>query len=176
VSEIASLAGEVLLLAVGAGVLLLHAVGLPANWILLALGVLYALATGWSPVGWRTLAAMGALAALAEGLEFLVGVLYTARRGASRWGVAGACFGGFAGVVLGAALPVPLLGVLAGAFLGSFAGAVLLEYVSQRRLDTALRAGRAAFWGRALGAATKTACGLVMWGILVWRILAARWA
>jgi uncharacterized protein YqgC (DUF456 family) len=165
--------GETLLLGVGAAVLLLHVIGLPANWILLGLALLHALATGGHPVGWGTLLVLAAVAAVAEGLEFLVGMWITARRGASRWGMVGACAGGIVGVAFGAAVPVPLLGVLVGGFLGSFLGAVLLEYVSQRRLDAALRSGRAAFLGRVLGASVKTVCGFGMWAILVWRVLAA---
>jgi uncharacterized protein len=172
-SSILATVGEILLLSAGAFVLLLHAVGLPGNWILLGLALVHALATGGHPVGWGTLLVLAAIAAAAEGFEFGVGMWVTARRGASRWGMVGACAGGIAGVALGAAVPVPLVGVVVGGFLGSFLGAVLCEYVSQQRWDAALRSGRAAFLGRVVGATVKTVCGFGMWAILVWRILAA---
>jgi uncharacterized protein YqgC (DUF456 family) len=170
--EVLIVAAKALGLALAAAVLLLHTVGLPANWILLALAAAYGLATHWHPVGLWTLLALAALAGLGEGLEFAVGLGYTAKRGATRWGLAGACLGGIAGAMALAAVAPPF-GAMLGAFAGSFAGAVLLEYLSQRRLDTALRAGRAAFLGRALGACVKTLCGLWMWGVLAYRILFA---
>lgn len=161
---------KALLLAAGAAVLLLHAFGLPANWILLALAGIYALATHGQPVGWWSLLAMAALAGLAEGLEFAVGVGYTAKKGATRAAVVGACLGGIAGGLLLAPV-VPPLGALAGAFLGAFLGAVLLEYRARRQLDQALRAGKAAFFGRIFGAFVKTLCGVLMWGVLAYRML-----
>jgi hypothetical protein len=162
-----------LVLSSGAAVLLLHAFGLPANWILLGLAALYGLATHWQPVGLWTLVVLAALAGLAEGLEFAVGVGFTAKRGASRAGVAGSCLGGIVGGI-GMAPLAPPFGALCGAFLGSFLGAVALEYRAQRHLEQALRAGRAAFLGRVLGACVKTMCGLGMWGVLAYRILFAR--
>lgn len=164
---------KALALALAAAVLLLHVVGLPANWILLGLAAVYAFATQWDPVGPWTLLVLVGLAGLAEGLEFAVGVSYTAKRGATRWGVLGSCLGGILGA-LALASVVPPVGALVGAFAGSFLGAVLLEYRAQQALEPALRAGRAAFLGRALGAFVKTLCGLWMWGVLAYRILFAR--
>ncbi len=170
--EFLVLAAKALGLALAAGVLLLHIVGLPANWILLGLAAVYGLATHWHPVGLWTMLVLAALAGHAEGLEFAVGVGYTAKRGASRWGLTGACLGGILGSLALAGVAPPF-GALGCAFLGSLAGAVLLEYLARRPLDTALRAGRAAFFGRALGAFVKMLCGLWMWGVLAYRILFA---
>lgn len=170
--EFLVVATKALGLGLAAAVLLLHVVGLPANWILLGLALVYALVTQWHPVGLWTLLVLAALAGLGEGLEFAVGVGYTAKRGASRWGLAGACLGGILGALALAGVAPPF-GALGGGMLGSFAGAVLLEYVAERPLDTALRAGRAAFFGRALGAFVKMLCGLWMWGVLAYRILFA---
>lgn len=172
-SEFLTVAAQVLFLAVSAAVLLLHAIGLPANWILLGLACVHALVTGMNPLGWWTLATLLGLAAAAEALEFFVGVGYTAKRGATRWGVGGAFIGGIAGA-LGLASFIPPLGSLLGAFLGSFLGAVVLEYVNQQRMDVALRSGQAAFFGRVLGAVIKTMFGFAMWGVLTYRILIAR--
>jgi uncharacterized protein YqgC (DUF456 family) len=172
-SDVLAVVGNVLFLVVGAVVLLLHAVGLPANWILLGLALLYALITGLSPVGWGTLLVLAALAGLAELLEFGIGVGYTAKRGATRWGLGGAFVGGIGGGVALSSV-VPPFGSLVGVFLGSFLGAVLFEYIAQERLDAALRSGRAAFFGRVFGAVVKTMCGFWMWGVLVWRIFFAR--
>ncbi|MFQ5599929.1 MAG: DUF456 family protein [Candidatus Krumholzibacteriia bacterium] len=169
--EFLAAAGNVLFLALGAAVLLLHWVGLPANWILLGLALVYALVTRLHPVGWWSLLAMAGLAAAAEALEFGVGLAYTARKGATRWGVGGAFAGGILGGVAAVSI-VPPLGSLVGAFLGAFLGGVAFEYVAQRKMD-ALRSGRAAFFGKVLAAVVKTMCGFGIWGILAYRILMA---
>ncbi len=88
------ISAQVLFLAIAAAVLLLHAIGLPANWILLGLALIYALVTGLDPIGWWTLLTLAAFAGVAEAFEFFVGVGYTAKRGATRWGVSGAFVGG----------------------------------------------------------------------------------
>ena len=172
-TDFLAIAAQVLFLAVSVAVLLLHGVGLPANWILLGLACVHSLVTGMQPLGWWTLLLLAGLATVAEVLEFFVGVGYTAKRGATRWGVGGAFLGGIAGA-LGCASIIPPLGSLLGAFLGSFLGAVVFEYIAQERMDVALRSGRAAFFGKVFGAVIKTMFGFAMWGVLAYRILVAR--
>jgi len=161
--------GNVLFLILLGAVLLLHMISLPANWIFLGLSTLYALLTGFSSVGWWTLLVLAILATLGELLEFFVGVGYTAKRGATRWGVVGTFIGGIAGAVLLGSVAPPF-GALLGAFGGSFAGAVVLEYLAQERVDAALRSGRAAFLGKVFGAVAKSMCGFWMWAVLAWQL------
>jgi len=165
--------GRILFLVLEAALLLLNAVGLPGNWLLLGLAVVYAALTHFTRLGWVALAVMAALALVAEGLETVVGLTYTAKRGATRLGTLGAFVGGLAGAVLAAGI-VPPVGPMLGAFAGTFAGAFLFQYASERQHGTALRAGRAAFIGRMLAAAVKTLCGFWMWCVLAYRLLAPR--
>jgi len=165
--------GRLLFLVFEAALLGLNAVGLPGNWLLLALAVVYAALTRFEQLGWVALVVMGALALLAEGLELVVGLTYTAKRGATRLGTLGAFVGGLAGAVLLAGF-LPPIGPMLGAFGGTFAGAFLLQYLGERRHASALRAGRAAFVGRLLASAVKTLCGFWMWCVLAYRLLAPR--
>ncbi len=160
-------------LVVQAGVLLLHGVGLPANWILLGLALVYALLTDMQVLGWGTLIVLAVLAAIAEGLEALVGPLVVVRRGGTRHGVIGAFLGGIAGALIAAPVAPPF-GSMAGAFAGSFVGAALLEYRKSRDRDGALRAGWAAFLGRVIAATLKTLIGAWMWCILAYRLIFSR--
>jgi hypothetical protein len=166
-------AGRLLFLVATAALLLLNAIGLPGNWLLLGAGLGFALLTDMDRLGWGTLGAMAVLAVVAEVLELVLGLVYTAKRGTTRRGTLGAFLGGLAGAVAAAGVAPPL-GPLLGAFAGTFAGAALFEYWSERRRDAALRAGRAAFVGRLLAAAVKTLCGFWMWALLAWRLLAPR--
>lgn len=163
-------AAEILFLIITGAVLLLHMISLPANWIFLGLSLLYALVTGFSSVGWVTLLVLAILATIGEVLEFLVGVGYTAKRGATRWGVLGTFVGGLVGGIALTSVSPPF-GTLVGAFGGSFLGAVLLEYLAQDRVDAALRSGRAAFLGKVFGAVAKSMCGFWMWAVLAWQLL-----
>jgi uncharacterized protein YqgC (DUF456 family) len=171
VDQLLGWAGKLVFLTLEACVLLLNAVALPGNWLLLALAGVYAWLTDMHRIGWGSLAIMAGLAVVAEALEATVGLVYTAKRGATRRGTFGAFLGGFAGAVLTAGVAPPL-GPMLGAFGGTFAGAYLLEYLGQRQHPQALRAGRAAFVGRILAAALKTLCGFWMWCVLAWRLLA----
>lgn len=165
--------GRLLFLAFAAAVLFLNALGLPGNWVLLLLAAIWALATDLQRVGWGTLGVLAGLALLAEALEFVVGLAWTAKRGATRRGTLGAFLGGLGGALLAAGVAPPL-GAMLGAFGGTFGGTFLLEYLGERRQDAALRAGRAAFVGRLVAAAVKTLCGFWMWCVLAWRLLAPR--
>jgi uncharacterized protein YqgC (DUF456 family) len=163
-------AGRAAILAFGGTSLLLNALGLPGNWVLLVLTIGYAFLTHFERVGWGMLGVMAGLAGLAEILEFVVGLAWTAKRGVTRRGTLGAFLGGLLGAILMAEVLIPL-GAMLGAFGGTFAGAYLLEYSGERKRDAALRAGRAAFVGRIVAASIKTLCGFWMWCLLVWRLL-----
>jgi hypothetical protein len=165
--------GKLLFLVFEAALLLLNAVGLPGNWLLLGFAAAYAALTHFERLGWVALAVMAGLALVAEGLETLVGLTYTAKRGATRLGTLGAFLGGLAGAVLAAGLAPPV-GPMLGAFGGTFAGAFLFQYLGDRERQSAIRAGRAAFFGRLLASAVKTLCGFWMWCVLAYRLLAPR--
>jgi hypothetical protein len=147
---------------------LLIFVGLPGSWIALACILVYSIATRLEVVGWRMLLLMTAIAVVGEIVEALLGVVYVARKGATKWGVFGAFAGGVAGAILGTAI-LPVVGSVLFAFLGAFAGAVLLEYVRYRSLDRALQTGFFAFVGKLLAMIVKFALGLAVIGLFMYR-------
>jgi uncharacterized protein YqgC (DUF456 family) len=149
---------------------LLVYVGLGGNFVVLGLAFIHALVTGFDPIGWRLLVTLLILAAVAEGIEFLLGTFYVAKRGASRFGVFGAFAGGLIGAVLGTPL-LPVIGSILGSFVGAFVGAILGEYYNRHRLEPSLRIGTHAFLGKMVAILVKHAVGLVMIGL----ILRATW-
>jgi len=169
--QIAGLAGRATVLVFGGASLFLNAVGLPGNWVLLVLAVIYAWITHFARLGWVALGIMAGLAVLAEVLEFVTGLTWTAAKGVTRRGTFGAFFGGLVGGVLGGAAAPPL-GAVVGAFAGTFAGAAILEYSAEKKTAAALHAGRAAFIGKIVATAIKTLCGFWMWTVLAWRLIA----
>ncbi len=150
------------------GSLILVPLGMPGNFVLLALALLAAWLGGFQAIGWLALIVMAALVLLAELIEALLGSAMAKKYGASWWGVGGAFVGGIAGVLLGSAV-LPIVGSLIGAFLGAAAGAVLLEAWHLRRVDhEALRAGWGAFLGKLLASLLKVSIGM---GIVVFVVL-----
>jgi uncharacterized protein YqgC (DUF456 family) len=144
--------------------------GLGGNFIVLGLALIHALVTGFDPIGWQLLLLLLGIALLGEGLEFLVGTFYVAKKGASRAGVICAFVGGLLGAVAGSPL-VPIVGAILGSFVGAFLGAILGEYYQQRRLEPSLRIGAHAFCGKMAAILIKHALGLVMVGL----VLRATW-
>ena len=66
---------------------LLVYLGLGGNFIIVGLALIHALVTGFDPIGWTTLGVLLGLAVLGEGLEFVIGTFYPARKGATKDGV-----------------------------------------------------------------------------------------
>ena len=135
--------------------------GLGGNFIILGLALIHALVTGFDPISWTLLGVLLGLALLGEGLEFVVGTFWVARRGASRAGVISAFIGGLAGAAVGNGL-LPIVGAVLGSFCGAFLGAIGGEYVQQQRLEPSLRIGGHAFLGRLIAILIKHAIAMVM--------------
>lgn len=140
--------------------------GIPGGWIALGAIVVYDLATGFSTVGWRWLIVMAVLLITGEIIEFLLGIVYVAHKGATRWGVLGAFIGGLAGAI-GGSFIIPFLGSIIFGFVGAFALAVLFEYIYYRSLDRALQTGFFAFIGKLTAMLVKLALSLVNLGLFI---------
>ncbi len=149
----------------------LNLLGLPGNWMIAAIGVL------WVFVGpdlyqfhWGIPVALILLATLGELIEFLTSVLGTKKLGGSNRGatlsVIGSIAGGMAGAVFGIPFPVPLVGMLIGSILfagvGAWIGATLGERWVGKPLDESVKIGAVAFLGRLLGTAGKLVVGSTM--------------
>lgn len=129
-------------------------ISLPGGWIALGLAVLLDLITGFHSIGWLTLSIFAGLLVVGEIVESLLGMVYVAKKGATRWGVIGGFLGGFTGAIAGSAA-VPILGTLLGGLLGAFGGAVAGEYLRDQKLEPSLRIGVHATVGKLLATSIK---------------------
>ena len=134
-------------------------ISLPGGWVALGLAVLYDACTGFDAIGWTWLGVFAGLMVVGETVESLLGMVYVARKGATRWGVIGGFVGGIAGAIGGSAL-VPVVGTLLGSVVGAFAGAVLGEYLRDQQLEPSLRIGMHATVGKLLATSVKVARAL----------------
>ncbi len=170
----------VVLLLLNAAWLILVALGLPGTWLMV---ITTALVAWWKwpadstvdppMIGIGVLAAIMVLAALAEVLELVAGVLGAKATGAGRRGSIGALAGGLIGALVGTFLiPIPLLGSLLGACVGAGLGAWGLELSGGRRQLAALKAGIGAGVGRFVGTVVKLTAGVLIWLVVA---IAAFW-
>ena len=155
----------VLLAALLFGALLLIPVGLPGTWLMLALGVGFDLLAPQARIGWLVLAAVAALAAVGEALDFFFSAKYTQKYGGSTRGAWGAVVGGLVGALVG--VPVPIVGSVVGAFAGAFVGALAVEALSHGDRGRATRAAWGAVLGRAVAAGAKVILGSLIAAILM---------
>jgi hypothetical protein len=160
---------NILLVLVMTAGLLLIPLGLPGTFVILGAAFLYALATKFALITWKTLLVLLAAALMAEGVEALAGIAGGKRYGSGNLGVAASIVGGIIGAIMGAPFFFGL-GAVMGALLGAFAAAVLAELLTGRPLDQSVRAGWGTFLGRVAGTFTKVIIGLAMAVLCIVRI------
>ncbi len=154
----------------------LNVIGMPGNWLIVAVAATYSY---FMPderrldVSLLTVVGLFVLAAIGEGVEFLAGALGASKAGASKRGTALALVGSIVGGIVGIfiSLPVPIVGQIVGplifASLGALGGAVLGEQWKGRDLDESINIGHAAFWGRLIGTLGKILVGCVMLALII---------
>jgi hypothetical protein len=158
----------------------LNVLGLPGNWLVVAVSSIYAYfgpAQGRLDLDWGVIGALGILALAGEAVEFFAGAVGAKQAGGSKRGavlaLAGSLLGGILGLFVGT--PIPVIGQLVAAVLfaglGALGGAVLGEQWKGRKLDESLRIGQAAFWSRLLGTLGKSLIGTVMLMLVVAALL-----
>ncbi len=166
----------IVLMAVLLGCWLLNVFGLPGNWVMLVVAIVYwyFVPADWLTYGWVVLVILGVLAILGEVVEFLAGAMGATKAGGSKRGAAlaviGSMIGGIVGIFVGSLVPIPIIGSLITALLfagfGALLGAVLGEQWKGRSLDESVEIGKAAFWGRILGTLGKMLAGAVMLAVV----------
>jgi uncharacterized protein YqgC (DUF456 family) len=148
-----------------------NVVGLPGNWLMLAIAVVYWILKPAGEAGSLSLTVlviMAVLAGVGELLELVMSSAKVKQAGGARrsagYAIVGSIVGGFFGVIVGVPLPVfgPIVGSLFFGSLGAMAGAIFGEISTGETFSQALQIGKAAFIGRALGTMAKMAVGLVI--------------
>jgi uncharacterized protein YqgC (DUF456 family) len=119
--------------------------------------LLAAWADGFVKVGAWPLVAIGVLAALSLGIDFVATLLGAKKAGASPQALIGATIGGVIGIFLG----------IPGLLLGPFIGAVAGEFYARRKLGQAGKVGLGTWLGLLFGAIAKIIVGFLMIGIFL---------
>lgn len=147
-------------------ILLLNILTLPANWIMLALILVWRFATPYGAgmsIGFFIL--LAGLAAFGEVVEYLTQIWGSKKYGSSTSGM----WAGVLGALVGALVGLPFLfglGALVGALVGAWGGSYLMErFMNDRTAEEARRAAKGALMGRFLGIVVKCGIGAVMIGL-----------
>jgi hypothetical protein len=110
--------------------------------------ILVAIARRWEPFTPGLLIILGVATAVVTALDYVIPILTSRKKGASKAGVWGSVIGMIAGIVF-----FPPFGVI----IGTLVGAVLGELIFSNRPDSAVKAGWGMFLGTMLGIALKLA-------------------
>lgn len=156
--------------------LYINLVNAPGLWVMVLATLLYAWATHWNYVGWRSLTAVVSLAGIAEVIYTVATGAAAKRAGAGKAGIIGAVIGGIlGGIFLTISVPVPAVGTILGVCLGTFLGALVGEMAVGSELGNSLRVGVGAVKGQLLGMFTKLLFGCVILGVVLWTALPLPW-
>lgn len=142
--------------------------GMPGTLVMFTAAVCYKLLVPVGGIGWTSVAIVGILMVIAEGLEWVLTARFTKRYGGSRRASWGAVLGGMVGAFMG--VPIPIVGSIVGAFAGAFVGAFAFEMSGGSGGGAATRVAWGALLGRVTAAAVKIAIGFVM---AIWLVAAA---
>lgn len=151
---------------------LLQVVGLPGNWIVLALVFLWKLlgpSSSAVDLTWTFIIVMVAIAAVGELLEWGIQIRLGSRFGSSSKGN----WGGIIGSIIGGILFLPLFfgfGAILGALAGAYVGCLIVELACRRNFKEANIAAWGVFVGRFLGMALKLGIGIAIVVFSVWRM------
>jgi len=100
--------------------LLLSCLSISGTWLIVGATFLAMLLSGSGFPGFGSFLLMIYIAILVEVVEYVAGVWGVKKRGGSNWSGVAALVGGVIGLVLGAAIPIPVFGSLLGMTAGSF--------------------------------------------------------
>jgi len=158
---------SVLMVFLAAGLISLF-FGIFGTFIILGSTVIYALLTGFRPIGFNTLFMLLMLYLMGEILEYAFVIIGAKKFGASNKAVVGAIIGGILGSAAGAVSGG--IGLVPATFLGIFLGAFVVEYLFQRDLVKSLKAGAGGVFGRIGALAAKIIIAIIMIAIIASRL------
>ena len=137
---------------------------IPATLIIWSAALLHAVLTGFQPITWGFLAALGVLAIAAMLVDNLAAAWGAKKFGGSSAAGSGALIGGLVGLLLG-----PL-----GFMIGPFLGAVLTELIFTRKsILEAISSGVGTLLGLLGGIGAKLVIHMVMGALVLIRIFSA---
>lgn len=151
---------------------LLQVVGLPSNWIILVLVVLWKWLgplSSTADLTWTFILVMVVLAGIGELLEWGIQVKLGSKFGSSSKGN----WGGIIGSIIGGILLLPLFfgfGAILGALAGAYVGCLVVELACRRNFKEANIAAWGAFVGRFLGMGLKLGISIMIVMMSVWRM------
>ena len=136
----------------------------PGPVIVWAIGTLFAALTGFSRVGWPSVAVMTVFMVIGSASGWWMQALGMRSQGSSCLAILGALLGGLVGTF---AIPVPVFGTVLGLVLG----AILFEFLRVGEFHRAIRTGGAAATGYALSTLVEVGISLLIFAVFIASLL-----
>lgn len=158
------------LLAIIAVVLMILAIGasflpvIPGPALVWAIGLIFAVMTGFSRVTWLSVALMTALMILGSTTGWWMQALGMRQHGGSCLSIIGALAGGLLGTFL---IPIPFVGTL----IGLVGGALILEFAKAGEFRRALQTGSAAVSGYLQSILVEIGIGLLILAVFIFSLV-----
>jgi hypothetical protein len=144
-------------------------VGLPGTVLIVADALVYALATGFSPIGLKAILALAAIAAVAELLDIGLDMMGAVRFSLSVRGILAALFGSLTGAIV----LTPFFwgpGALVGTAVGGVLAVFVTEMIRRRKLKAPFRPSMDVVLGRMAGMTAKGMAAVVMAAVSLFHI------
>lgn len=135
-------------------------IGLPGLFVITIGAFVYGLLTGFVNINWTIIIILLAIAITAEIIEFFFGIFFAKRFKVSKNGITGGIIGSIIGAIVG--VPIPVVGSLVGMFTGAFVGAFLFEYLKNKNIKLAYKAGTGVLLGKGGAILIKVALAVIM--------------
>ncbi len=130
----------------------------PGAMVIFGGALVHGIWTGWEPIGAGLLVALGILTVISWGVQYAIAAFGAKKTGASNWGVAGAAVG----MILGLAIPIPILNMLIGAFLGALTVELIVLWTKeQNKEDPSYKVDGKVAAKAGVGAAVGAIVGLI---------------
>lgn len=153
-STVFAILGLILFWLVVAGGIVLVTLSFPGTWVIVAAAFVYSLLANFQSPDWQVLLLLVVVAAVAELIEFLVGVLGSRKMQVPTGAIVASVIGGIIGVIVG--VPIIIVGPLIGLLLGVFLGAFLYSLITGKAPRQSLQFALHTTFSRALAIFVKT--------------------
>lgn len=129
-------------------------VGLPGNWLILILTIVFGFISEWQVISYVETAVLAGLLLLGELLETLLALKGANKYKPSKWAYVATVAGAIVGALIGTSI-VPLIGSVVGAACGVFLFTYLTESYVSGNADQAERVAKSAMIGSLIGMCLK---------------------
>ena len=147
-------------------------IGLPGNWMILVLTVIFGFISDWAVISFTETAVLGGLLLLGELMETLVALKGANKYKPSKWAYVATVVGAIVGAIVGTGV-VPLVGSVIGAAVGVFGFTYLVESYVSGYSEQAEKVAKSAMIGSLIGMCVKFTIAFGVICYMFWKLISS---